>query len=317
MPGEQWGVRTIPEIDARYPLWQQPDFVRDYDEGRFYLPDAAETRREMLVTSTLDAVPQQCLRLPGPSFITLVAALCVGGIFIFSTFKLYWWAAVCIASSLGVILTWLWTGTGEIPEKDDKDIGLGARVPLYLRGRDSVGWWAMLITMLALFTAFVSLVFGYVFYWTLDARFLAASAGGPGVAASLGAVALVGASWALTLLARRWNAGNRVPAFYAALVAATALAVVGVAALVGTVTASSLDPTTTAYAATVWLLVVWAAVHVALGAVMQAYCLARRLAGRMTAAHDLDLCNVTLYWHFTLVTVAAAMLVVAGGPRLG
>ncbi len=310
-------MRTIPEIDARYPLWQQADFVRDYDEGRFYLPDAEEGRREMLVTSTLDALPQQCLRLPGPTFITLVAALCVGGIFIFATYKLYWWAAISTVLSFAVIMVWLWTGTGEIPEKAEKDVGLGTRVPLYLSGRDSVGWWAMLITMLALFTAFVSLVFGYVFYWTLDARFLDTAASGPGVAASLGAVAAVAASWALTMLARRWNAADRTAAFYGALGAALALALGGAAALVATVTSSSLDPTATAYAATVWLLVAWAAIHVGLGAVMQAYCLARRLAGRMTATHDLDLGNVILFWHFTIVTVAAAMLVVAGGPHLG
>ena len=57
-------------------------------------------------------------------------------------------------------------------EKEEKDVGLGLKLPLYLSGRDSVGWWAMLITMLGVFSAFVALVFGYFFYWTLDDRFL-------------------------------------------------------------------------------------------------------------------------------------------------
>ena len=51
MPGKPWGIRSIPEIDSRYPLWDQPNFVRDVDEGRFYLPDAEELKRETLVTS--------------------------------------------------------------------------------------------------------------------------------------------------------------------------------------------------------------------------------------------------------------------------
>ena len=55
MPGQPWGMRSIPEIDSRYPLWDQPNFLRDVDEGRFYLPDAEEGRREMLVTTTVDA----------------------------------------------------------------------------------------------------------------------------------------------------------------------------------------------------------------------------------------------------------------------
>ena len=38
--------------------------------------------RETLVTTTLDAEPIQCLRVPGPSFATLVAAAFTGGVFI-------------------------------------------------------------------------------------------------------------------------------------------------------------------------------------------------------------------------------------------
>jgi cytochrome c oxidase subunit I+III len=79
MPGRPWGLRTIPEIDSRYPLWEQPNLIRDYDEGRFYLPDAEEGRREMLVTSTVDARPVQCLRLPSPSLLAPAAPRGLGG----------------------------------------------------------------------------------------------------------------------------------------------------------------------------------------------------------------------------------------------
>jgi cytochrome c oxidase subunit I+III len=65
MPGKPWGVRSIPEIDSRYPLWDQPHVMRDVDQGRFYLPDAEEGKRETLVTSTIDAQPLQCLRVAG------------------------------------------------------------------------------------------------------------------------------------------------------------------------------------------------------------------------------------------------------------
>ena len=34
MPGKPWGVRSIPEIDGRYPLWEQPNVMRDVDQGR-------------------------------------------------------------------------------------------------------------------------------------------------------------------------------------------------------------------------------------------------------------------------------------------
>ncbi len=125
MTGQTWGVRSIPEIDSRYPLWDQANFERDVDEGRFYLPDAEEGRRETLVTSVIDAQPVQCLRLPGSTFVTFWAAMFLGGVFIFATFHMWWLVAISGVLALAAILAWLWTGTAFIPEKKEKDVGLG------------------------------------------------------------------------------------------------------------------------------------------------------------------------------------------------
>ena len=85
--GKPWGVRSIPEIDSRYPLWDQPNFVRDVDEGRFYLPDAEEGKRETLVTS-VDRRAAACSACGcrGRASSRSVAALSTGGFFIFGTF---------------------------------------------------------------------------------------------------------------------------------------------------------------------------------------------------------------------------------------
>ena len=314
MPGESWGMRTIPEIDSRYPLWDQPNLVRDYDEGRFFLPDAEEGRREMLITTTVDATPVQCLRIPGPTFMTHVAAVCVGGMFIFATYKLYWLAGLSTVLSIAVIWYWLWTGTAEIPEKETKDIGMGVTVPLYISGRHSVGWWAMFITMLAVFAAFMSLVFGYFFYWSLREDFPPGGNAGPGVFWPVLGGALVLGAWAMTMWARRLNARDAASGYFGALGAAVVLALTGTAGLIAGPLRTSLVPDESAYAATVWLLVGWCAVHVALGIVMQAYCAARRWAGRQTASHEVDIANVELYWHFTAITVAITVAVIAGFP---
>jgi cytochrome c oxidase subunit I+III len=317
IPNPSWGMRMIPEIDSRYPLWDQPTLVRDYDEGRGFLPDAEEGLREMLVTSSVDAEPQQCMRIPGPTFLTLWAAIAVAGMFVFATFKRYDLAAVSTVLSLVLVLAWLWTGTGAIPEKAVKHVGLGVHVPLYLRGRDGVGWWAMCITMLAVFTAFLSIVFGYFFYWTLDADFLAQAGEAQGRGVMAASCGPVGLAWALTIGARRWNAADRAGAFYTSVLLAAAIGAAGVATLWWALAASALDPTRGVYAATLWLLVAWCAVHVALGVVMQLYCAARRLAGRMTARHDIDICNTTLFWHFAAATVGISIAVLIGFPAMG
>ncbi|HSK80650.1 MAG TPA: cytochrome c oxidase subunit I [Thermoanaerobaculia bacterium] len=309
-----WGVRSIPEIDSRYPLWDQPNFVRDVDEGRFYLPDAAEEKRETLVTSVIDAQPVQCLRVSGPSFVAFWAAMFTGGIFIFSTYHLWWPAAVSAVLALGAILVWLWKGTAQIPEKEEKDVGLGLTLPIYASGPKSVGWWAMFITMLASSTAFVCLVFGYFFYWTIHDDFPPDPNPGPGVVWPTVAAALLLGSWALTLLARRFNRRDRAGLFYAGALSAAALAVAGGGALLAGPWLTGLDPTSHAYPAIVWVLVIWTVLHVALGLIMQLYCVARRLAGRMTARHDIDIANVSLFWHFAALMAVATVAVIAGFP---
>ena len=314
MPDKPWGVRSIPEIDARYPLWSQPNFVRDVDEGRFYLPDAEEGKRETLVTTAIDAQPIQCLRVPGPTFLTFVAAMFTGGVFIFSTY--HWWtlAAISGGCALVTILIWLWTGTALMPEKEAKDVGLGLTLPLYASGPDSVGWWAMFITMLGDMTAFVALVFGYFFYWTVNDDFPPDPSPGPGVVWPVVSGVLLLGAWGLTVFGRRWNRSDRAVPFYMGLLSAVALALAGAGALLAGPWVSGLDPTRHVYPATVWVLVLWTAIHVGVGVIMQLYCVSRRLAGRMTARYDIDITNVALYWHFIAITVVITIAVIAGFP---
>ncbi|MGH9323027.1 MAG: cytochrome c oxidase subunit I [Vicinamibacteria bacterium] len=314
MPGKPWGIRSIPEIDHRYPLWDQPDILRDIDEGRFYLPDAEEGLRETIVTSVIDAEPLQVQRLPGSSFVPLIAAVTTGGFFIFGTF--HWWglAFASLLLAMGVICYWLWIGTARQPEKDAKDVGLGLKLPLYSSGSASIGWWGLLTTMLADATAFVCIVFGYFFFWTIHDDFPPDPSPGPGVLWPAMAGLLLLGAWGMTLLARRWNERDSERAVCGGLLGGIGLAVAGSGALLAGPWFSGLDPATHAYPATVWLLAAWTVLHVAIGAIMQLFCVFSRIAGRMTARYDLDIDIAVLYWHFTLFTVVVTVLVIGGFP---
>ena len=174
----------------------------------------------------------------------------------------------------------------------------------------------MFITMLADFTAFAQLVFGYFFYWTIHEDFPPSAAKGPGVFwPSLAAGTAVGRLGADA--ARRADGTDRRPvvAFYLGLLAACALAAGGRRGAprrsVGH-RARSRQATSIPRSSGCWrsgrrcTLVV--------GVIMQVYCLARRLAGRMTARHDIDITNVALYWHFAAITVVITVAVIAGFP---
>ncbi|PZQ10753.1 MAG: cytochrome c oxidase subunit I [Ancylobacter novellus] len=314
-PGRDWGVRTVPVVTTRYPLWQQPNFVRDYDEGRFYLPDAEEGKRETLITSVLDARPIQCLRVPGNTFMTMGAAALTGGAFIAATFYAWTLTIIFSVAALASILVWLWRGTAIIPEKAEKDVGLGLKLPLYVSGPDSVGWWAMFITMIGDMSAFASLVFGYFFYWTIHASAFPPAAGsGPGQFWPAVAIVLTLGAWGAMLLARRANAADRPGALRFWLMGSVVLAVAGGAALLWGPHSTGLDPTSHVYPATVWVIAIWTAVHLSVGVIMTLYCLARSAASKLTATYDIDIHNVVLFWHFALVTMAVTVAVLALFP---
>jgi cytochrome c oxidase subunit I+III len=314
MPGKPWGVRSIPEIDSRYPLWDQPNFLRDVDEGRFYLPDAEELRRESIVTSVVDAQPVYVMRLPGPSWLPLFAALAVGGFFVFGTYHSWWTALASLVVGIAIIWRWLWIGSAQIPEKPEKSIGLGKTLPLYASGSTNVGWWGVFITMLAAQTAFWCLVFAYFFYWSIHEEFPPRPSPGPGVFWPVVGGALLSGAWGLTVLARSHNRGDNARGFYLSLGGAVVLALAGIAALAYGPWVTGLNPETHVYPATVWVLVAWNAMQVITGVIMQAYCLARRAAGHLTARYDADLENTLLLWHFTVFTAVVTVAVIAGFP---
>jgi cytochrome c oxidase subunit I+III len=229
---------------------------------------------------------------------------------------MYTAAAISAGLALLVILWWNWTGTALRPEQPRQDVGLGLALPTYASGQASVGWWAMFITMIGDMTAYSSLVFGYFFFWTIHDDFPPASAVGPGGFWPLLGLGLVLAAWAPTVAARGLNRRDLRLPFYVAMTVAVLLALAGGAALLAGPWVHGMDPTEHAYQATVWLLAGWTALHVVGGVVMQLYCLARRVAGRMTAEHDIDIHNVALYWHFVAITTVVTVAVIAGFPVL-
>ncbi len=314
---DDWGVRSIPRIGSRYPLWDEPGFTQKVDEGRFYLPDAEEGKRELMITSVLDAHPMQVARVGTPSVKPMLAAATLGGVFILTTFHLYAAALVSGAAALGVILWWLWTGTGVIPEKPAKDAGSGEVLPLYSYGPDSSGWWAMFITMTADSTAFAGLVFGYFYFWTIHPDFPPDGGSGlvgPGVLWPMVALAFILAGWALTIAAREANRRARIGICRVALAVAAPCTVGGALAALAGPRLHDMEPTLHVYPAIVWVLAIWIAVHAAVGAIMQLYALARSLRGRMTAVHDGDVRNVTLYEHFLALSALVTFTVLAFFP---
>lgn len=101
-PPENYNHRHIPIVNSRFPLWDNHD-----GDGLKYVSGIRADRREVLITTVLDAQPQSVTILPRPSIWPLVLALCVGFGFLGFMFKpvLFIWG---FFASFFAIVAWLW-----------------------------------------------------------------------------------------------------------------------------------------------------------------------------------------------------------------
>lgn len=314
MPNESWGARSIPIISTRYPLWQQDNFVKDMEEGRFYLPDAKEGYREGLVTSVVEAEPQHIIRIPGPSPLPVFAAAFTAAAFILATFSAYLAAIFMAIGAAGTIIVWLWNNPGQIPDAETKDAGRGLVLPLYASGPRSVAWWGLFITLLADLAAFVSLVFAYFFYATVNEMWPPQDAPTLALWPAAAVAVLAAVSWGMMRLSRRVLA-ERSDEKFIICAALAALAGLGAFALgCWWLADTGLVGARHAYDATLWVMVVFALAHFPLAALMTLYIIARNVAGKLTARHPGDLENVMMFYTFALLMTLCAVAVAALYP---
>jgi cytochrome c oxidase subunit I+III len=169
-------------------------------------------------------------------------------------------------------------------------------------------------------TAFASLVFSYFYYWTIHEVFPPLDPNGepmgPGLLWPAIALALLALAWGAMLWARARNTAGSAAGLRLGLGIAALAALGSGAAMLWAPWQAGLAPTTHAYPAAVWVLLIWAALHLALGVVMQGYCMARSFAGKLTTRWDIDIHNVVLYWHFAAITGLVTLAVTALFPLL-
>jgi cytochrome c oxidase subunit I+III len=309
------GFRSVPLIESRYPLWDAHTLEQDVTNARGYLPDSPTLARESLMTNPISTEPEQILRLPGPSWLPFVAALMTAIVMTALTLKLTW---VGVASGTGAVvalLSWMWNLDNAYP-KALADAGRGVALPLYTNDNRSVGWWGMAVLLIADTSLTLSLLFAYLFLWTgRPAVWPPDGSQVPDLGRPAVLLGLVVLAYLCFEAAERLNRRDRIAAVSACLITVAVLAVAAVTIGSSWPARLGIDPTRHSYGASVWTLLGWIAVHMAIGACMAVWCLARLWRGMIDSWRCVTLRVCLLWWRFTAAATAMVFALVAGFPH--
>jgi cytochrome c oxidase subunit I+III len=213
-------------------------------------------------------------------------------------------------------LYWLWSMDRALP-RGLADAGRGVALPLYSNGSGSVGRWGMVVLLISDAAVVASFIFAYLFLWTVrPAVWPPDGSKLPGfLEPALCAAALIGAC-VLFEAADRLNQGNRRLAVALCLMATAILAAGALAIGWRWLDGLGTDPTGHSYGAAVWTLLGYVALHVAVGAAMALWCLARLGLGMIDSWRCMTLRVCLVWWRFTVVAALLAGLLVAGFPHV-
>jgi cytochrome c oxidase subunit I+III len=317
LPQGSYAARSIPRINSREPLWDDPDLAEQVQQGRHFLPGTATGLRETIVTSPVEARPQYVAIIPGPSWAHLIAAIGTAGFFLSLTVQWVWIASAFGAVGVAAVIWWLWTGTDLGPVRDKVDIGGGLHLPVYITGRDSVGWWAMVVLLLVDGSIFACLGFTHGFLWLVngDAAWPPPGTALPETAAPAVAAALVAASGAGIWLADRLLRRGRTGLVPFVVLGAMVLLLLGMGGDFAWIWGAGIRPTENSFAAAVYANQFWQGLHAAITTVMALYLVARVWAGLVDPVRRVTFDNIRLFWFYTVVQALAGMALTHLFPR--
>ena len=163
LPQGDYAARSMPVVDSREPLWDDPRLGEQADKGQWFLPGAPTGKRETIVTSPISATPQYLVTIPGPSPWHLVAAIGTAGFFLSLTVKLVWLAAIFMVLAIYGACRWMWELEGD--PGDPVHVGGGLMLPRYVNGVKNHGLWAVWVLVTVFGMIFTCAIFAWFFLW--------------------------------------------------------------------------------------------------------------------------------------------------------
>ena len=316
LPAPFYNFASLPRVASREPLRDDPDLPARLAAGEGWLAGLGTGNRETIGVDVVTGEPDQIVFLAGPSPVPLALALAVIGVALCFLAGLYAGAAVLAVAALLVALYWLW-GTGLKSDPAPIPIAHGRTLPSSRRSAQSPAWWGMVFTLIFDGALFASLLFGYLFLWTIAPNWPPPAFIEPTpllAAITLAALVLTGIAAGRAVAANGAGRDARAQAWFALAAGAGALATAGLAAVPALFAPPAGDH---AYGALVFALSAYAALHMGLAAAGALFLLARVRAGFVSPARDLEPRNLAMFCNFAAVTGAIVIAAIHLMPLAG
>jgi cytochrome c oxidase subunit I+III len=306
-----YNFRSIPRVQARYPLWEQPDLPQAIERGEHYLHYPVGGLRLGISTATVSGELENVVIQPKPSYAPLIAALGLLVLFAAVLAQTYWLCAVGAGIFVLAVLVWLWhqpNASDAVRTRLTREVGVpvGAQVP------HNFGWWGMCVAIGGDAALFLSLVFAYFYLWTLAPAWPPA-----GITPFeptlpiLGIIGLLLGSLVMYLIRRAFHRT-------ALLAAGSLLTLLLGAAYAGLqiwlLMEHGRPPQEHAYNALVYTLVGFNLLHVGIALLMLGFSLVWALLGAPGLLRHQVVRNTELFWHYVVVMGAIASAVVYFWP---
>jgi cytochrome c oxidase subunit I+III len=313
LPSGAYQTRSIPIVESREPLWDQPNLAEEVRAGAYYMPGTLTGMRETMVTSTSGARPQYVLTLPGPGWSPLIGAVFTAAFFLLLTGKFTIVASLCGVVAVAAILVWSW-GNDPGPRRPE-DVGGGLMLPVNVTGRKSHAWMATVILNIVLFNIFASVIFAYLFLWSAPAAWPSAAGALPALLAPALAILLLLAGSLLAAVSKRLISRSRAVTALLQLLTGPLLVAGAIVPLLAHWEAG-LRPDVHSYGAVVFTLLSLLAVLTAAVLVICLYCVVRIAAGRLDHNRRLTLEVSAMMTHYAVFQGVATVLFIHAMPYI-
>lgn len=300
-PPTSYNFMSIARIDTRHPLWENPDLAVSMARSEHGLPDIDHGRREIYGTDALTGKLKEVIHLPTNTWWPMISAAFLAVVCVSLLVRAYPVAMIFTVLAACTLLRWSWENGGHpalaplTKEENERN-----EPPLNSRTFDGPGLWGMNITLLADGALYLSLLFGWLYLWTVSPNWVVPESSAVSlIGLAVSGVMLSVGTWIFRGAVKRLKAGQDA-GLMGRLGVATVLAVVHVLLLLWVTVSAELAFSENAHDATLLLMLMFQIFHSALVAVTTALQTLRVKYGYVSKQLPYEPVVLRPLWLFTL-----------------